>query len=59
MPEVADEVAPVLNGWDAPTQMIEGDDWCENQFLDTTGSTRALVTHTKPKEQVLTLVPYL
>ena len=58
LPEVADQVALVVNAMDPPTQMIVGDDWCQNRFLDAVSSARAL-RQTSAEPPVEWLVPYL
>ena len=59
LPEVADQVELVVNVQEPPTQMIAGDNWCQNRFLDGDSSMRALRQLSAPKEMVYWLVPYL
>jgi len=59
LPEVAAQVELVVNAQGPPTQMIVGDDWCQNRFLDVTSSARALRPISAPEPPVEWLVPYL
>ena len=59
LPEVADQVELVVNAMGPPTQMIVGDDWCQNRFLDAVSTARALGQISAPEPPVEWLVPYL